>query len=326
MVVNLRAKGVVFTAPEHVEVLEVEVPEPTPNDVIIRILYSGVSIGTERWILTNKYKGVSYPLVSGYQFCGIIEKTGSNVTSLHKGDMVFARHSRILGNIRPMWAGHVSYAVVDAAQVLKVPEGVDPAEASLAVMPAVSWHGIQLTKIYEGDLVIVIGMGLIGQMTAQLARILGARVIALEVLEKRRKIAELYSADVALNPLKDDVESYVRKEKEEGADVIIDTSANADIINASFSWIRHNGRYCLQGYYPGLTCIDLFLPHVKQITFFNPTDCEGIDKMLKFIAQRKLKLKPLITQQFNAEDAPKAYELMLKHPEEVLSIVLKWSN
>jgi 2-desacetyl-2-hydroxyethyl bacteriochlorophyllide A dehydrogenase len=101
-VVNLKAKGVVFTAPERVEVLEVEVPEPTPNDVVIRVLYSGISIGTERWILTNKYKGVSYPLVSGYQFCGIVEEIGSNVTTLRKGDVVFARHSRILENIRPM--------------------------------------------------------------------------------------------------------------------------------------------------------------------------------------------------------------------------------
>ncbi|MEM2702921.1 MAG: zinc-binding dehydrogenase [Candidatus Bathyarchaeia archaeon] len=320
----MKARGVVFAAPEEVKVLDIEIPEPNPNEVLIKVLYSGISIGTERWILINKYKGVSYPLVSGYQFCGIVEEVGSNVPSLHKGDIVFARSSRILGNIRPMWAGHVSYAVVNATQVVKVPEGVNPMEASLAVMPAVPWHGIQLTKIYQGDLVVVIGMGLIGQMAAQLAQMMGARVIALEILERRKKLAELYSADIVLNPLKDDVESYVRKEKEEGADVIIDTSANADTINTSFNWIRRNGRYCFQGYYPGLTCIDLFLPHVKQIMFFNPTDCEGIDRMLEFMAQGKLKLRPLITHQFNAEDAPKAYDLMLRQPEEVLAMVLKW--
>lgn len=320
----MKAKGVVFTAPEQVKVLDIEIPEPGPNEVGIRVLYSGISIGTERWILTSKYKGTSYPLVSGYQLCGIVEEVGSNVTNLNKGDIVFARYSRILGNVRSMWAGHVSYAVNDSTQVLKVPEGVSPMEASLAVMPAVPWHGIQLTKINKGDLVIVIGMGLIGQMAAQLARILGAKVIALEPLEKRRKLAELYSADIAFNPLKDNVESYVRKEKEEGADVIIDTSANASAINSSFNWIRVNGRYCLQGYYPGLTCIDLFLPHAKQIMFFNPTDCEGVDKVLEFIAQGKLKLKPLITHQFSVEDAPKAYDLLLRHPEEALGMVLRW--
>lgn len=320
----MKARGVVFTAPEKVEVWDVEVPEPGPRDVLIRVLYSGVSIGTEGWILKNGYKGVTYPLVTGYQHCGIAEKVGAEVQGIAEGDLVYCGHSRLASGIRPMWAGHLSYSVQDAAQVIKVPPKVLPEEASLGVMPGVPWHGIQLTGINPGDLVVVIGLGLVGQFAVQLAQTKGATVIASEVLEKRRALARECGAEIVLDPRSDDVEARVKAIKPEGADVIIDTSANADAVNASFEWIRRDGRYCFQGYYSGLTPLDLYLPHVKQITFYNPTSYEGIPTMFSYIEQGLLKVKPLITHYFEGEDAPQAYDLMLRSPQETVGIVLRW--
>jgi len=323
----MKPKGIVFTEPEKVEVWDIELPEPGPEDVVIRVLYSGVSMGTEGWILRNLYKGVTYPLVTGYQLCGIVAKAGPEAGAIREGSLVFARHTRLAGDrVRAMWAGHVSHAVVAASDVYEVPSGVSPAAASLAVMPAVPWHGIQLTGVDPGDLVVVVGMGQVGQYAAQLARAKGAKVIAVEVLEERRRLAAEISADIALNPLKDDVVECVKAEKEGGADVIIDTSANAEAVNASFEWIRPNGRYCLQGYYPGLTHLDLFTPHVKQLTFYNPTDCEGIDTMLSLMAEGQLNVESLITHRFEASDAPRAYELMLSRPQDAVAMVLHWSD
>ena len=322
----MKARGVVFTAPEQVEVWDIEIPEPGPEDVFIRVLYSGISVGTEGWNLLGKYKGVTYPLVTGYQYCGVVEKVGSTVTGIEGGQLVFGRHTRLLGDIRPMWAGHVSHAVVAADQVIPVPEGVKADEASFGVMPGVPWRGIQMTRIYNGDLVVVIGLGLVGQCAAQLARIQGAKVIGLDVLGKRLAIAATHSADIVLDPRKDDVEGCIKSHKAGGADVIIDTSANQAVVNESFEWIRREGRYCLQGYYPDLTCLDLYLPHVKQLTFYNPTNCEGIDTMFSFIARGMLDIGSLITHCFEAEEAPEAFELMIQRPEEVLALVLHWSD
>jgi 3-hydroxyethyl bacteriochlorophyllide a dehydrogenase len=322
----MKAKGVVFTAPQEVDVWDIEIPEPGPEDVFIRVLYSGISVGTEGWNLLGKYKGVTYPLVTGYQHCGLVEQVGSAVTGFEEGQLVFSRHSRLLGDIRPMWAGHVSHATVSADQVIPVPDGVKAEEASLGVMPGVPWRGIQMTRIFNGDLVVVIGLGLVGQCAAQLARIQGAKVIALDILEKRLTIAAGHSADITLNPRTDDVEGCIRAEKEAGADVIIDTSANQEVLNQSFEWIRRGGRYCLQGYYPDMTCLDLYLPHVKQLTFYNPTNCEGIDTMFSFIAQGMLDIGSLITHHFEAQDAPEAFRLMIQQPEEVLAMVLHWSD
>lgn len=321
----MKARGVVFAAQEKVEVWDIEIPEPGPDDVLIRTLYSGISIGTEGWILKNAYWRVTYPLVTGYQLCGVVESVGANVASFRPGETVFTRFTRLAGDkIRPMWAGHVSHAVTDAKSVYKVPAGVHPAHASMAVMPAVPWHGIQLTGINPGDLVVVVGAGQVGQYAAQLARTKGAKVICVEVLADRLALAAKHSADIALNPTVDDVAARVKAEKEDGADVIIDTSANAKAVNASFEWGRQGARYCLQGYYPGETCLDLFWPHVKQYTFYNPTDCEGIDTMLQYMADGKVDVGALITHTFAAEEAPKAYDIAIHRPQEAVAMVLKW--
>ncbi|MHB0876268.1 MAG: zinc-dependent alcohol dehydrogenase [Anaerolineae bacterium] len=319
------ARGVVFTAPEQVAVRDVRLPEVGPEDVLIRTLYSGISIGTEGWILKNRYKGVTYPLVSGYQFCGTVEQAGADAGGFKEGDVVFARSTRLAGDeVRPMWAGHVSRAVVAAKQVYRVPQGVSPAAASLAVMPAVPWHGIQLTGIEPGDLVVVVGMGQVGQYAAQLARLKGARVIAVETLVDRLELAARYSADIALNPERDDVAAAVAAEKEAGADVIIDTSANVRAVNASFEWARRNARYCLQGYYPDTTSLDLYTPHVKQLTFYNPTDCEGIDTMLQYMAEGRLNVADLITHTLPAERAAEAFDIAMNRPREAVAMVLQW--
>ncbi len=320
----MKARGVVFTGPEQVEVRDVDLPKPGPKDVLIKVLYSGVSIGTEGWILKNGYKGVTYPLVTGYQHCGVAEQVGAEVADFREGDLVYCGSSRVEG-IRPMWAGHVSYSVQDAAGLIKVPAKVLPEEAALGVMPAVPWHGIQMTGINPGDLVVVVGLGLVGQFAVQLARTKGATVIATEVLEKRRELARQCGAEFVLDPRTEDVDARVKAVKPAGADVIIDTSANASAVNASFEWIRRDGRYCLQGYYSGLTCLDLFLPHVKQMTFINPTGFEGIATMFDYIDRGLIQAKPLITHCFDGEDAAHAYDLMLRAPQETVGIVLRWN-
>lgn len=321
----MRARGVVFTAPEKVDVWDIRLPEPGPDDVVIGTISSGISIGTEGWILKNRYKGVTYPLVTGYQLCGRVEQAGANVERFRAGDLVFARSTRLAeGEIRGMWSGHVSRAVVDAKLVYPVPQGVSPDAASLAVMPAVPWHGIRLTGIDPGDLVVVVGMGQVGQYASQLARLKGARVVAVETLPDRLALAAKCGAHVAVNPERDDVAAAVAGEKPAGADVIIDTTANARAVNASFEWARNGARYCLQGYYPDTTALDLYTPHVKQLTFYNPTDCEGVDTMLQYMAEGKLDVETLITHRFPAEKAAAAFDIAMNRPREAVAMVLQW--
>lgn len=326
-----KCEAVAFTAPGKVEVREIELPDVGEEDIFIRTLYSGISIGTEGWILTNKFKGVKYPLITGYQKVGVVEEAGSKVKEFKPGDKVFLRTTRLKPGIENMWGGHTQYSVISCKEeeLFKLPENVDLVEASLLVLPAVAYHGaVEWVGVQPGDLVVVIGLGLIGQFACQISRLRKARVIGLDLIDKRVDFARKYSADMAINSQEVNVEEIVRHEKELGADVIIDTTGSAKAINPSFAWIKEKGKYCFQGYYPDMTCLDLFLPHAREIVCYFPCNVtpQGEEKMIEYLARKELKVKPLITHQVSYRKAPEIFELMLDSPRETLGLVLSWEG
>ena len=140
--------------------------------------------------------------------------------------------------------------------------------------------------------------------------------------------ARAHSADLALNPSRDDVLAEVRKLKEELADVIIDTSANARAVNESFNWIGRSKKYCLQAYYPDETSLDLLQPHVRQTTIINPTGWSPEDQgaALDLLAAGKVTLRPMILDQVPCTEAPALYRKALEAPGELLGVVFEWKT
>ncbi len=325
----IQAWAVIFPERDKVDIARIELPDPGPRDVVVRTEFSGISIGTEGWILKQKYRGTEFPLVTGYQKVGIIEHAGPEVEGFSVGQRVFLRHTKIASGIRSMWGGHTSMSVAEFTELIPVPDGADPACASLLVMVAVGYHGAaELVDVKPGELVVIIGQGLIGQFAAQVCKQRGCTVVTTEPLELRRRLSAELAADVAINPLEQDPGEVVRSLKPDGADVVIDCSANEAAINQSFEWLRRHGRYCFQAYYPETTCLDLFWPHVKEITAYFPTNVsdEGMREMMQWIADGRAKVRPLITHIESWQKAPELYQLAMDKPGECLGMVLDWSG
>src|SRR5688500_8112652 len=98
----MKAPAVVFAEPKRVEIREMEMPEVLPQQVGIRTAYSGVSQGTERWVLTGRYNhygddpATHYPCSPGYQAAGVVDAVGSEIDDLAVGDHVFAPWTRFV--------------------------------------------------------------------------------------------------------------------------------------------------------------------------------------------------------------------------------------
>lgn len=331
---SISAPAVVFPEPKRVEIWEMQLSDPAPEQVVIRTAYSGVSQGTERWALTARYDdygeepSAAYPCSPGYQAAGVVEAVGSAVEDLEPGDHVFAPGTRFLNpghHYRgPCNASHSGYLVVDRTYVTKVASHVDLAAASLYHMASVSRHGVRLANVGEGQLVVVIGLGMIGQMSAQAARRAGARVLATDLLESRCIAAERHSADLVTPP--DALEEAMRDERPDGADVVIDTSGSAAMWRRCLELIRREGTICLQGYYPDPISIDFHAAHMQRPSVVFP--CGWDDYMNPSIADDlasgRLVIDPLITHRIPYEEAAAAYELVLEHPEQSLGMVLSW--
>ncbi len=327
---SITCDAMAFPQSGQVELAEIELPEPGSGQVGVRTLYSGISNGTDVWVLTGLYMDVPFPIVPGYQKVGIVDRLGPDVKGIREGDRVFLSFTEIDSPLHPFWGGHTSYSVTDADGVLPVPDELDSKDAALLVMPATGYHGAaEVMPINSGELVVVIGQGLIGQFAAQVSRMRGAKVIVTDVSDSRLEYSRRYSADCVVNPLHEDVGEVVRSHKSDGADAIIDTSANEKALNESFEWMKpRGGRYCLQAYYPDLTCLDLYMPHVREITFYSPTGVtdEGMRRCLALLAAGDLKVGPLITHTLTPQQTPAAFEQLVEGPGEMLGLVIDWQQ
>lgn len=312
------------------------VPDPGPGQVGIRTVFSGVSQGTERWALTGRYghfdQDSFYPCSPGYQAAGVVDVVGSEVTDLRVGDHVFAVGTSFTDPdhkyLGPCAASHSGYLVVDRAHVTRVAPEVDLAEASLYHLAGVSRHGVRLTNVQKGDLVVVIGLGMIGQMSAQAARRVGARVIATDLIPLRVDLAAKHSADRVVDANTASLEDAVREEAPDGADVVIDTTGDHRIFDRCLTLVREEGRIAMQGYYPDPISIDFHPTHLRRptVTFPCGWDDEYNGDLADDMAHGRVAIEPLITHRFAFQEAPAAYQLVLEHPEQSLGMVLGWSE
>jgi len=176
----MRVTAIVFTAPKKVELQSYDLPEPTAEEIVVRTEFSGISQGTEIWAYESRRPELQFPTIPGYQSVGTVEFIGSNVHGCCIGQRVLFTSSRIPSSFPPTWMGtHVSHAVVK--QITPIPAGADSVAAAVSALPSVSIRGLKMLDINIGDLVVVAGQGLIGQGSAQLARLRGATVIATDV-------------------------------------------------------------------------------------------------------------------------------------------------
>jgi bacteriochlorophyllide a dehydrogenase len=333
VVVGQLVPSIVFAAPNEVEIRTMELPEVGPRDVRIRTVCSGVSQGTERWLLTNRYRwtgGVpQYPHHPGYQAAGIVEEVGADVRDLRPGDRVFAQGTRFADADARFGLGSHTGGLVQAREdVTLLDPSVDLAAASLLRMAGVSQHGVRLTRVDPGDLVAVIGLGMIGQMSAQAARRAGARVIAADVIPTRVEAAAAYSADRVVQASREDLAEVVHEERSEGADVVIDTTGISSMFTTCVDLVRWEGRVCLQGYYPDPIVVEFHPTHLKRATVTFPcwVDREHDAELSADLAAGLVVIEPLITHRIPYTDAVAAFDLVVNHPERSLGMVLQWSE
>lgn len=334
----MKAPAVVFVEPKRMEIRDMELPEPGPAQIGIKTVFSGVSQGTERWALTGRYNhfdenpSAYYPNSPGYQAAGIVDVVGAEVDDLAVGDHVFTMGTNFVDPDHkypgPCQASHSGYLVVDRSAAWKVAPEVDLATASMFHVAAVSRSGVRITKIQPGELVVVIGLGMIGQMSAQAARGAGARVIATDLIASRCAAAAAHSADRVIDGTNENLEDVVREEVPDGADVVIDTTGDHRMFNRCRDLIRHEGRIAMQGYYPDPIQIDFHPTHLTRATVTFPCgwDDEFNGELAEDMASGAIVIEPLITHRIGFRDAAEAYELVVEHPERSLGMVLDWAE
>jgi len=259
------------------EVNSYEVPQPElhPAGILVRTAFSAISAGTERADreqaeksliaraldrpdlvrrvldlvrtegLTAAYQHVQslrdtvYPL--GYSCAGVVIAAGQNAHEFQPGDRVAC------GGVG--YANHCEINFVPKNLAVRVPNSVPLDAASLTTIGAIALQGFRQSQAVLGETVAVIGAGLVGVLTIQLAKAAGCRVVAIDIDSERAHRAGQLGADLALCPTNSQTPLSVKKLAGDGVDVAIVTAAteSTEPINLAANIVRDRGRIVVVG-------------------------------------------------------------------------------
>lgn len=335
------------------EILEVPVPRVRPGTVLVRNVVSAVSAGTERLVIDLAGKSLlakararpdlvrealnkirrdglrttvreallrfSRPVPLGYSSAGVVMDVAADVTGLRPGDRVACSGAE--------WAAHAEVVVVPEALCVPLPDSVPWEAGAFAMLGGIALHGNRRSGAGRDAVVAVLGLGLIGQLTVQLLRAGGCRVLGQDVDPARAALARDLGADaVAITPA-DARSAAASLSGGAGVQAVIITAATSSNVPVELAaaLCRESGTVVMVG----VTGMDLpRRPYwEKELSFLLsrsslPADNAGF---IAALAAKDVRVEPLITHRFPIERAHDAYALILgRRREPHLGVVLTY--
>lgn len=329
----MKAVRLICPAVRRIEVEKFELPELTDDAILVQNEYTAVSVGTEiyNWLYGSEPgRPVQFPHPTGYCSMGVVLEVGKKVKGIKAGDRVSTQ-----GN-------HASHEIFRSLYY-RVPDNVASDEAAFLVMAAIAMRGIRKARIEIGESLVVLGLGIVGQLAMSLAGLCGAMpVIAIDLDQRRLDIAKRRGADQVINPNKtSDVVEFVRRIcADDGANVVIEATGKPMVYPLAVQLACTAGRVIALGSPRGSVKMDFFddvhLREVDIIGAFQPLTPEQShvyyhwDKdrdrqvLLNLMSRRRLPVVDLITHRFKPEECQAVYEMLADRPQEVLGVLFEW--
>ncbi|HEU4754199.1 MAG TPA: zinc-binding dehydrogenase, partial [Armatimonadota bacterium] len=239
----MKTWNIVFTGPATAELRHEPVPELGPTQVLIRARKTLISMGTELICYQRNFapgthwdRWVRYPFHPGYSMAGVVEAVGAEVEGFRPGDRVVSRE------------GHRQLVVVESTRPLKIPDEVSDEEGTWFGIACIVQNAVRRAEHELGDAVVVVGLGPLGQLAVQYARLGGAReVIGIDPVPQRLERAARWLTAALPVPV-DQARDAVRDRTEgRGADVVYDVTGHPAVLPAALALPRRFGKLVLLG-------------------------------------------------------------------------------
>lgn len=336
----MKNRKVVFKKPLEVELVteEFDVNNLNPTDVAIKTKYSLISAGTELACYTGNAPWFKLPGTPGYCNMGEVIATGKDVKDFKKGDIVYSSN------------GHMEYHVYDSSNLndvlVKTPAGLKLDEGCFSRMGGISFTSLRVSRIDLSDYVAVTGLGVVGNLAAQLAQLQGATVIALDISEKRIEIAKQCGIKNVLNMK--DKEAMKKKIMEitdnAGISTYIEATGMSEVVPDMFPVIAQNGDIVMLGspraeFQSNVTKTFDFVhrahnfigAHARNIPFqpipfMKHSHIKSIKDTFNLLKDNRLIVKPMLSHTMRPEDVKKAYEGLKNSKDEYIGVIFDWTK
>jgi len=359
-----------------IEILEVPFPTLNRGQVYVRNHYSVISTGTEAATVSNSRKSylskalshqeevkkmiemiksdgllptyekvmdkLEIPSPLGYSTAGVVIALGEGVTSLKVGDKVACGGST---------ASHSDVISVPANLCCKVPKGVKLKEAAFTTISSIALQGIRQADLRVGENCVIIGMGLVGQITAHILDASGIKPIGLDISQENVKLAKGTGLKYVYNRNQDGVEEQIMQLSHgHGTDAIIITAGTSSLDPIEFAGeiARKKAKVIVVGAVPtGFSRKNYYQKELelRMSTSYGPgrydttyeekgidypigyvrfTEQRNMQTYLQLLAEKKINVKSIITHQYMLKEASKAYSMIIKNTEPYTGILIQY--
>lgn len=238
---HLNTLAVVLEQPEHLALSRLPLSDPTDDDLVVDIEWSGISTGTERLLWTGRmpsFPGMGYPLVPGYESVGRVRAAGAHVR-LREGARVFVPGARCFGEVRGLFGGSASRVVLPAARAIPIDDRLGE-NAVLLALAATAYHAVagggKRQPIRTPELIV--GHGVLGRLLARMQ--VAADLPPAVVWERNPERAGGAVGYEVIHPDDDPRRDYHS---------IYDVSGDAKILDTLISRLAPGGEIVLAGFY-----------------------------------------------------------------------------
>ena len=364
----------------EVSVINVPVPKLLTGCVLVQITSSLVSAGTERASsdfarknLLQKAKArpdlvrqvvsklrrdglvstvaavrtrLDQPSPLGYSSAGTVVAVGEQITDINVGDRVACAGAG--------YATHGEFACVPRMLVARIPNShITTEEAAFTTMGAIALHGIRTADVKLGDVVAVIGLGLLGQLTVQVLKAAGCQVIGSDIVSERAQMARACGADAATSSSAEFADLCVRHSTGRGVDAVLITAQtpSSDLVNFAAEVARDRAVIVAVGAV-GMD-IERRVFYEKELDFrvsrsYGPgrydsayeqkgidypigyvrwSETRNMEAFLQLLTDGKVRTEPLVTHRFPIEQAEQAYQLISSQSgEPFLGVIITYGH
>lgn len=316
---------------------EIDVSNLKENEVIVEADYSMISAGTELSRAFAIKKGFKYPVRPGYSLVGTVIDKGSNI-DVEIGDKVFCGGNH---------ASICRYSVNNKTQgnfLLKLPKDIDLKEATVINLCLIAMQGVNISEVKLGDTVAIFGLGNIGILCGLMYQKLGCKVIGLDMVENRCKLA--LEMGIKFTSSSKDQEQVINEfTNNKGVDIAVDVTGMSPAIVSAINLTKKYGQVVLlgsprQGYECDITPVlnRIHMKNLKVLGAFNETcpvnNAEGRDdsvyknfeNICELMINKDVDVSKLISKVIDPKECEQAYYDLMYNKDKVNCIVYDWSN
>lgn len=333
-------KAVLLEKPYDIKVTDKTVPEPGPEEALIKIKAAGIC-GSDMGAFRGTNGLVSYPRIIGHELAGEIMKINpDNKKGLKVGDRVVIDPYLYCGHCYPCSLGrtnccedlkvlgvHVDggmaeYFVHPSEMLVKAPDNVKWDLLPIAEPLTIALHGIHRLAVKKGESVVIFGAGAIGLLAALVSVVYGAKPVLVDVVQARLDFAKKLGIENIVNSSSENVKDAVLKiNGGELAHCVMEASGSNAAIRSSLDVVRNAGRVAFTGWPKGETSIPTDIITKKEIDLRGARTSAGeFEEALELIASKKIDVEKVLTKVISIDDVPDVMKDMDVNPGNYLKV------